>query len=178
MKRMSCTKTSASALVVLLVMSLMWGCSQTPMGPSSSDDGPRLLGRSPAAASHLLQAGILYTDSVISSEDGGRLALSDVVLDVPANAVASDTLFSILIPDAGVFFCEFGTSGLVFSTPVRVTMSYSEADLNGVDESTIRIAYLNESSGIWESLQCDVDPVSKIVVAYMDHFSAYGIISD
>ena len=178
MRRIDRTKKSASALVVLLAVSLMWGCSQSPMDSSLSSDGPRLLVRSPEAASHLLQASSLYTDGVISSVNGGRLELPGVVLDVPANAVSSDTLFSILIPDAGVFFCEFGTSGLVFSTPVRVTMSYSEADLVGVDESTIRIAYLHESSGVWEDLRCDVDPVNKIVVAYMDHFSAYGIISD
>jgi hypothetical protein len=171
-------KSTAAPLVVLLVMGLLWGCSESPLAPGSSSDGPRLLVRSPDAVSHYLEASPLYAEGWILSEDGGQLSLPDVVLDVPANAVSKDTLFSILIPDAGVFFCEFGTSGLVFATPVRVTMSYSEADLNGVDESTIRIAYLNESSGNWEDLQCDVDPVNKIVVAYMDHFSRYGLISD
>lgn len=177
MKRNSRTKTAASALVILLVMGLMVGCSESPVSPIAGTTGPHLLGRSPSAASHLA-ASTLYIESRISSENGGRLELPDVVLDVPAGAVSSDTLFSILIPDAGVFFCEFGTSGLVFDTPVTVTMSYGDADLRGVDESTIRIAYLHELTGVWEDLNCDVDQVNKVVVARMSHFSAYGLISD
>ncbi len=178
MKKNSRTKTAASALVIVLVIGLAWGCSESPVGPGISSNGPHLLGRSPEAVSHLLQASTPSIEKHIMAAEGGQLALTDVVLDVPPYAVRTDTTFSILIPDAGVFFCEFGTSGLVFDTPVTVTMLYGDADLRGVDESTIRIAYLNDATGVWEDLQCEVDPVNKVVVAHMNHFSRYGLISD
>lgn len=178
MKRISRTKRVVSALALVLVLSLVWGCSQSPVGPAATNDGPHVLMRTPEATSHLLAAGLQYTEKRIPAAEGGQLELSDVELEVPPRALKCDTLYSITVPDAGVFFCDFGTSGLVFDTPVRVTMSYSDADLQGVDESTIRIAYLHEDTGVWEDLQCEVDPARKTVVAYMNHFSAYGLISD
>lgn len=165
-----------TALTVLLAVFSMWGCSDLPVAPTAQN-GPHLLTRS-ASSSVPMAAGVLYTDAEISSRTGGRLELYGVTLDVPPFAVAQDTLYSITIPDAGVFFCSFGTSGLVFNQPVKVTISFSDADLTAVDESTLRFAYLNEATGQWESLPCVVDHVNKVVVAYMQHFSAYGLISD
>ncbi|MBN1212525.1 MAG: hypothetical protein JXA92_08100, partial [candidate division Zixibacteria bacterium] len=90
----------------------------------------------------------------------------------------NDTVFSINIPDLNVFYNEFGTSGLVFDKPVKVTMSYRDADLTGVNETSIRIAWLNEASGEFEDLACEVDTVNKLITAELEHFSAYGLISD
>ena len=77
-----------------------------------------------------------------------------------------------------MFFNEFGTHGLVFPKPVKVTMSYRDADLSGVNESTIRIVWYDERDGLFKDIDCTVDPVAKTVTGYLNHFSAYGLVSD
>jgi hypothetical protein len=177
---MSRTKTRnnlAAVMLTVLAAMLFVGCSQTPTG--SVDDGPKVLARASRQASNVAASPVnLYADTVISAEHGGRLTLLDVTLEIPAGAVPNDTLFSITIPDDEVFYNEFGTDGLVFDKPVRVTMSYRDADLSGINESTIRIGWYNEKAGRWDDMTCDVDFVNKTVTAELNHFSAYGLISD
>jgi hypothetical protein len=162
MSRTKTRNTLAAVMLIVLAAMLFVGCSQTPT--SSVDNGPKVLARASRQASTVAATPVnLYTEQVISSEQGGRLTLLDVVLDIPAGAVPNDTLFSITIPDDEIFYNEFGTDGLVFDKPITVTMSYRDADLSGVDES---------------SMTCDIDFVNKTVTAKLSHFSAYGLISD
>ncbi len=167
-----------AGLVALSSLALVIGCSQSPLEPGNTATEPQVLTRAAGPESLTAAPVNLYAEQVISAAEGGRLELLDVVLEVPAGAVPQDTLFSIFIPDDEKFFNEFGTDGLVFSQPVKVTMSYRGADLSNVDESTIRIGYYNERLGVWEDLVCDVDQDSKRVTAHVWHFSAYGLISD
>jgi len=154
------------------------GCSEMPLGVSSGGE-PQVLMRSADFVSIVsLSPAQLYIEQVISAEEGGQLSLFDVVLDIPPGAVDNDTLFSIGIPDINVFYNDFGTSGLVFNVPVRVTMSYRSADLSGVNESTIRIGWYNPASDRFEDVICDVDFENKVVTGELNHFSAYALISD
>jgi len=165
--------------VFVLVIMLMAGCSKSPMDSTDDQQPSTLLQRSADfKASAQFSSSELFVDQVISASEGGRLELLDVILEIPAGAVKNDTVFSINIPDLNVFYNEFGTSGLVFDKPVRVTMSYRDADLTGINETSIRIAWLNESTGEFEDLACEVDTVNKVITAELDHFSAYGLISD
>ena len=66
----------------------------------------------------------------------------------------------------------------MFDNPVEVTMSYRDADLSGIDESSIRIGWLNEVTGRFQSIDCEIDFDTKTVTGTLDHFSAYGLISD
>jgi len=168
-----------SVSAVFLVVVLLAGCSESPVSVTENDSQPRLLSRSASLSSPAELSPLnLYVEKVISSENGGELSLFDVSMTVPAGAVPNDTLFSISIPDINVFYNEFGTDGLVFDRPVTVTMSYRDADLTGVDESTIRIAYFNNATGWFEDVLCEVDFENKEVTAQLNHFSAYGLISD
>lgn len=166
----------AAAMVAMLV--LVVGCSDNPVAPVNSSNGPRLLTRAASTSSASLSPVNLYAEQRISSATGGTLTLLDVILTVPAGAVPNDTLFSINIPDDEVFFNEFGTDGLVFDVPVTVVMSYRNADLSGIHESAIRIAWLDERTNTWKDMPCVVDTVSKTVTGTLHHFSAYGLISD
>jgi hypothetical protein len=168
-----------SMSVLVLVIMLMAGCPKSPLESTDDQQPPTLLQRSDAfKASAQFSSSDLFVEQVISTSEGGRLELLDVILDVPAGAVGNDTVFSINIPDLNVFYNEFGTSGLVFDKPVKVTMSYRDADLTGVNETSIRIAWLNEATGEFEDLACEVDTVNKLITAELEHFSAYGLISD
>jgi hypothetical protein len=167
--------TLGTTMVVAVVTALV-GCSQSPTQPTAAE--PKLLTRVGAGTAASLSPVNLYTESVISSRLGGSLTLLDVVLTVPAGAVKNDTTFSISIPDNEVFFNEFGTNGLVFDVPVTVTMSYRNADMTGVVESHIKLAWLDQRSNTWKSMDCVVDTVAKTVTGNLYHFSAYGLISD
>jgi hypothetical protein len=169
----------AAALLMALGL-ILSGCSTSPTGTENVPDDPQptLMKRASVATGAEFTPVDLYAEKVISSAKGGTLSLLDVVLEVPAGAVPNDTLFSIFIPDDEVFFNEFGTDGLVFMRPVTVTMSYRDADLTGIDESTIRIGWLNERTGQWHDMECEVDFVNKVVTGQLEHFSAYGLISD
>lgn len=167
-----------TALLVLVVAGvfLFTGCSQSPTSSKATDYTPQLLQRVDlGGAAKVIN---LFVTDTISARDGGSLQLLDVILEVPAGAVDNDTLFSIFIPDDEVFYNEFGTDGLVFNKPVTVTMSYRDADLTNVDESTIRIAFYDEATGRWEDQSCSLDRANKLVTASLRHFSAYGLISD
>lgn len=170
------------ALLLVAMSLLVAGCSRSPLEqaeqPTSSEPTllTRLVDRAPNGASAAPVN--LYTEAVISAETGGRLELLDVVLEIPPGAVPNDTTFSIFIPDDAVFYNEFGTDGLVFDVPVTVTMSYRGANLLGINESTIRIAYHNPETGEFEDVDCRLNLLSGTVTAELNHFSAYGLISD
>ena len=177
MKASSKVNLTAGALMIALALLAMIGCSQSPL--QSASEEPRLLTRTtPDGVAASLSPINLYSEVIIPSATGGVLSLLDVTLTVPAGAVKNDTLFSIRIPDDEVFFNEFGTDGLVFDVPVTVTMSYRNADLSGITESSIRLAWLDTRTNTWKSMDCVVDAVSKTVTGQLNHFSAYGLISD
>ena len=162
---------------------LLTGCSQSPLEPNlepiSESSQPQVLSRSAAFTGGAQGSPItMYSEAVISAKDGGQLALFDVLLDVPPGALDMDTTYSISIPDINVFYNEFGTDGLVFNVPVTVTMSYRDADLSSVNESSIRIAWWNEDANTWVNMECQLDPVNQIVTGKLHHFSAYALVSD
>lgn len=166
-------------MIALFALALFAGCSQTPLTTDNDPVEPKLLTRAPAPdGSPMYSPVAMYTEAVISSATGGELSLLDVTLSVPAGAVPADTLFSISIPDPNVFYNDFGADGLVFDRPVQVTMSYRGADLTNVDESTIRIAWVDETSGRLLEVKCEIDLQNQTVSGSLDHFSAYGLISD
>lgn len=180
---MECIKSKRLSVMVTAVLMtavvMFAGCSKVPLGTdneAAEPTQPQLLQR--AASSVQLSPSELYVEQIISATEGGQLSLFDVTLEIPPDAVDNDTLFSICIPNIQVFYNEFGTDGLVFNTPVEVTMSYRDADLAGIDESTIRIAWFDERSGEFRDMVCEIDVQNKVVTGELDHFSAYALVSD
>ena len=173
--------TLAGALVLTAVM-VFTGCSKSPLEPvvdnSLEPSQPQLLTRSASAIAAIGSPVPMSAEQWVVAADGGRLALYDVVLEVPPGALETDTLYTIDIPDINVFYNEFGTDGLVFDIPVTVTMSYRGADLSGVDESSIRIGWWDESSGAWVDMDCTLDAATQTVTGKLQHFSAYALVSD
>lgn len=167
--------TGVFILAAVVLFTVLMGCSQNPL-QSASQDQPRLLKRNLAT----MKIGDVpaYTDTVLSAATGGVVSLADVELTFPPRALSNDTLIFIDIPDIAVFENHFGTDGLRFNAPVKVVMSYRDADLVGINESTIRLAWLNDATGEWNSMACTLDTVNKTVAGYLQHFSAYALISD
>ena len=176
------TLTKSTLLLAVLAIGtlLMVGCSGNPVGEITSE--PTLLQRfvsadGPEYARRIKEV-TQYAEVIISSKKGGNLSVEGVDLFIPRRAVANDTLYSIDLPDLNVFYAEFGTDGLKFDNPVTVTFSYADADMAGVDESSISLAWYNEKFNRWHKIDCEVDIVNKTVTGQLYHFSAYGLISD
>lgn len=153
------------------------GCSKSPTAIAVDDSGEvQLLGRNIAAAK--LYDDSYYVEQTVSAKEGGRVNLLDVILEFPPGALNSDTLISIEIPNPSIYADHFGTDGLVFNSPVKITMSYRDAILDNVSESTIKMAWFNEKTDSWETIKCFLNPEEKTVTAYVSHFSAYALITD
>ncbi len=179
------TLTKSTLLLAVLAIGtfLMVGCSSNPVGNITGEinSEPTLLQRStpadgPEYARRVKET--TYAEAIILSRRGGELSVLGVDLSIPKRAVPNDTLFSINLPDVNVFYAEFGTDGLKFDYPVTVTFSYAGADMAGVDESNISLAWFNENLSRWLKIDCEVDIVNKTVTGQLKHFSAYGLISD
>jgi len=164
------------AVMAMLVFSSMVGCSKAPT-VNEENDSATLLTRANLPVGKLVGEAA-YFDTVLTAEEGGIVSLLDVELYFPPFALASDTLISIEIPDISVFANEFGTDGLYFKKPVRVTMSYRDADLSNVREENIKMAWFNERTEQWDVIDCLLDAENKTVTGYVYHFSAYALISD
>jgi hypothetical protein len=179
MKHRSFRQAGFSALVLFAFAALIVaGCSKSPMSSDTVTGQPAMLHRAASATAAMSPGAEFYVEKQIVAADGGSLQLADVTLSIPSGALAFDTLYSISIPDINTFYNEFGTNGLVFDKPVTVTMSYRDADLSGVNVASIRIAWLNPKTGMFESIRCTLDPVNKTVTGTLNHFSAYALISD
>lgn len=167
-----------AVVVVLAAVSIalmLVGCSSNPL-QSSTVKQPNLLKRNLAVAKVADEPA--FASKIMSAADGGVISLVDVELTFPPQALSNDTLVFIDIPDVAVFENHFGTDGLRFNVPVKVVMSYRNADLSGVNENSIRLAWFNDKTGEWNSMQCTLNTASKIVTGYLEHFSAYALISD
>ena len=69
----------------------------------------------------------------------------------------------------------FGPHGTVFNQPVRIELSYRGADLNGVDETSLKLYYFHEKIGLWEEIGGKVDVKKKLIKARLKHFSRYAL---
>ncbi|HHI02125.1 MAG: hypothetical protein DRP51_05255 [Candidatus Zixiibacteriota bacterium] len=166
-----------TTLLVISIFALVFlvGCSKAPTAPDNQKT-TTLLKRSFAASKILGESA--YTETIISADKGGAITLHDVELYFPPDALDSDTLIFVNIPDLSVFANDFGTEGLIFNVPVRVTMNYRDADLSGINETSIKMAWFNEGTGMWDIIDCTLDQANKQVIAEVEHFSAYALITD
>ncbi|HEY8521588.1 MAG TPA: hypothetical protein VIN61_16065 [Gammaproteobacteria bacterium] len=134
----------------------------------------------------LLPLQLQITDLI--SLKGGSITLLGHTLTVPAGAVTSPTLFTMLLGLNGYVEVHLealspsllggllNIGGHGFRQPVRVTLSYANA-ADVVDPSRLVIVHL---PGLWgydraEPVPTTVDPVRKTVTAELDHFSRYAL---
>ena len=76
---------------------------------------------------------------------------------------------------AGICY-DFGPSGTTFDKPVRITLKYVYDKLpRGVAESSLYIAWYDDSAGKWNGLPSEVDPVKSTVTAEITHFTRFAI---
>lgn len=136
----------------------------------------------------------------VTSAVGGTVNLPGVSangsIDVPAGATGSDAVYQIKLLNQGdalneidspsgvvvagdyVYdlkaFTQAGTPITSFNEPITVTLSYSDNDVSGIDESSLVIYHY--SGGTWAALaDCVVDTTANTVTCTTTGFSVFGI---
>lgn len=171
------------ALVIILI-----GCSSdsSVVAPSQivngmqveSNTGPvTILKMKPGS----LEKTNLSTQLFVSAAKGGQLVVGNAYrgyssITFAPNALPQDMTISLSWWIDEFFEGVFEPHGTQFNEPVRIQLSYKNADLTGINENELKIYYYNESTHIWEYIGGDVDPVNKVIVCYLEHFSRYAIV--
>lgn len=70
----------------------------------------------------------------------------------------------------------FGPHGLQFNGEAIVTLTYKNANLSGVNQSNLKVAYFNENTGQWEIQVTHVNTWFKTVTVNLRHFSRYALV--
>ncbi len=177
--RKSIATLSAAALFVGLALNFNACTQQSPLTPGLSEtqsSGFKILKvKNPSLKKE-------FDKSKWIGPRGGTIWLGDRVhgiskLSVPFGAL--DTWVSINFWWESTGFLEggadFSPHGTQFNLPVRVQLSYKDADLGDIDENDLEIRYYNEETGEWEFIGNEVDTSKKVVIGYTDHFSRYAI---
>ena len=119
---------------------------------------------------------------LITVKKGGKIKVGDEGhgksrLDFKPGDVSQDVWVSFNWRSTGFLEggAEFSPHGTTFNNPVKIRLSYKDADLNGVEEADLRIWYFNETEGVWEIIGDEVNGDAKYVEGYLNHFSRYAI---
>ena len=119
--------------------------------------------------------------------DLGDDTIGSSMIEIPTDAIDElppglrVAMVKMKVNRLGEVSADLGPNGLKFKKPVWLTLSYRGADLNGIDESTLAIFYLNEdlAEPVWELVEGSVvDTELDAVRAPLSHFSRYAIGSD
>jgi len=141
------------------------------------------------------------SQSTITAAGGGTLTEGALTLTIPtaftstsssatfqANKLDGSTFFSSIAPPTGknrvgttVFnlkaLTDETTTLTTFSEPLSVTLSYDDADVSGLDESTLKIQRYDDSE--WNQLEsCSVDTSANTITCTTTHFSDFAIFGD
>ncbi|GMV92945.1 MAG: hypothetical protein AMXMBFR82_27230 [Candidatus Hydrogenedentota bacterium] len=73
---------------------------------------------------------------------------------------------------------EFGPEGTQFSSPITVTVSYTDGQVAGLDEANLEVFQYNSGTGVFDIPVTTIvarDLVNNTISFTVDHFSLYGI---
>jgi hypothetical protein len=129
----------------------------------------------------------------LSADSGGKVTAPDrTSVSVPPNALEEETLITLLNPAEGKELrdaaaekkhlkclgrpVDFGPDGLQFAEEVTLTLPYDLAALGGADPASLKVAYWNRDTGVWEMLKSEVSEAKKTVRAKTSHFSVYQVV--
>lgn len=130
----------------------------------------------------------------ITASSGGQVSKSNLILDIPANALGSaNSTVSVQVASASLVVSTSNATPLAnsvqsitatdstgqsitsLSNNVNLTITYNVADLpNGFDQSTLQLGYFDTTSGQWEPVAATVDTVNHTLTASVSHFTDYG----
>ncbi len=178
---------SAGALVGALFLAI--GCSNEPAsGPMSpvkstvSDKTSLTKGSATTTSLTPLRRKTRSTNGyggtsskVISSNGGGSLSYRGHTMEVSKYSFSEQQKeFYITDVNSDLIQANYGPDGW-FLLPVKITISYADADLTNADLKKLTIAWYSETLGMWIDVGGMVDRVNKTISVYVWHFTQYTI---
>ena len=109
-----------------------------------------------------------------TKKDGGKIWHGGHKVDFPSSALAQDAYASIAVSPSNYIQVDFGPDG-TFAKDVTVTISYKNANLNGISESSLTLAWYDPATGQWIAVNSTVDTNKKWITAKVRHFTEYTI---
>lgn len=104
--------------------------------------------------------------------EGGRLNVGPHSLVIPRGALHSRTQITAHAVRGKHVLVEFSPSGLQFSQPASLTLSYSACKVSG---KPVEVVYLKSDTTVTEKEPSQDYPKSKWVVGTIKHFSSYAV---
>jgi hypothetical protein len=113
------------------------------------------------------------TEKDISNALGGQIVHGKVRLDVPPSALdlATTTRYKVEIPAGNEFRINLYPHRSQFREPVTLTIDLSDAVNVG---ENVTLYWYDEDSNQWKNVGGTYDPVTKVLVAKLSHFSTYA----
>ncbi|MFA6436790.1 MAG: chitobiase/beta-hexosaminidase C-terminal domain-containing protein [Candidatus Paceibacterota bacterium] len=68
------------------------------------------------------------------------------------------------------------TNLTTFTKAVTITMTYTDAQIQGLDENSLKIYYWDTATSKWIALSCTIDKVTNTITATTTHFTYFSII--
>ena len=111
---------------------------------------------------------------LVTKKEGGTIWHGGHKIIFPKDALGQDATASIAINASNYMQVDFGPDGW-FNKDVTVTISYKGVDLTGIDESSLTLAWFDETTGQWVEVGGTVDTKKKTLTAKVKHFTQYTI---
>ena len=71
-----------------------------------------------------------------------------------------------------------GTPITTFAEPFTITMEYDDADVEGIDEASLKLHYWNPTPGQWQEIPAEVDAVRNTITAFLDHLTEFAVLGE
>lgn len=112
---------------------------------------------------------------VMTSSSGGSLAYMGHSLEVPKYSFSEQQKeFYITDVSSNYIQANYGPNGW-FLIPIKVTISYADADLKRGEINRLTIAWYDETMKVWVDAGGIVDHVSQTITTYVWHFTQYTL---
>ncbi|MDK2940040.1 MAG: hypothetical protein PWQ51_2205 [Methanolobus sp.] len=118
---------------------------------------------------------IVANGTVAKNSEGNALNTSITVGTTTANSTmtlalsGSDSVVGKVV--------KLGPAGATFDPYIQVRFDYDDADVSGLDESTLGVKFYNASSGLWESQTVvERNTAENYIIANIEHFSDFAVV--
>lgn len=121
---------------------------------------------------------VLPPDQVINFPDGS--GTTEITISTPIDPVEEAQLPLDAPVDAIPVVRDFGPEGTEFFPPIEITITYTDAEVAGLDETSLTPFLFNPGTGIFDTPvpESDIvsrDPINNTITFLVGHFSTYGL---
>jgi hypothetical protein len=158
---------SRRILAAIALVASLGGCIDISIGSTA----PKLL----SCPTNTTLTGAFLADPLL----GGTLNLAGTVVNVPAGAVSTPTLFLVTIPASQYMEVDVTADGLtsfLFNAPATITIDYSRCPVEKTQDRTLKVYHINTvTKSLLENMNAVDDKVARKITFNTGHLSGYGV---